>query len=244
MTVVLGYDESPGADGALRVAIEVSAAFDEPLVLVYGVAVPGGTGEEYADPPRGAPPARTPRPRTRGRGGRRGRRRDHRRDHRREAGPGPARRRRPPRGPAHRRGHLGREPDARRPAGLDPAQAAADQHPSGPLRAFRAALIVGDGTDALRPSAERMVRIRIQRGTRESPARNATSTTRSCGSTRCTTRARAGIANRRRRKRRWSDAGRADGWRAARLGTTDCVRSSRRRDSTCGWAPRCGRSNL
>ncbi|MEV6393381.1 universal stress protein [Streptomyces sp. NPDC051907] len=47
MTVVLGYDESPGAARALRVAIEVSAAFGEPLVLVYGAAAPGGVGEEY-----------------------------------------------------------------------------------------------------------------------------------------------------------------------------------------------------
>ncbi|MGR8009342.1 universal stress protein [Streptomyces hypolithicus] len=47
MSVVLGYDESPGAAHALRVAIEVSAAFGEPLVLVYGAAAPGGVGEEY-----------------------------------------------------------------------------------------------------------------------------------------------------------------------------------------------------
>ncbi|MFI6274985.1 universal stress protein [Streptomyces sp. NPDC050988] len=47
MSVVLGYDESPGAARALRVAIEVSAAFDEPLVLVYGAAAPGTGGEEY-----------------------------------------------------------------------------------------------------------------------------------------------------------------------------------------------------
>ncbi|WP_043732250.1 universal stress protein [Streptomyces zinciresistens] len=48
MSVVLGYDESPGAVRALHVAIEVSAAFGEPLVLVYGAAVPGSLGEEYA----------------------------------------------------------------------------------------------------------------------------------------------------------------------------------------------------
>lgn len=47
MSVVLGYDESPGALRALRVAIEMSAAFGEPLVLVYGVAAPGPVGEEY-----------------------------------------------------------------------------------------------------------------------------------------------------------------------------------------------------
>jgi len=47
MSVVLGYDESPGAMRALRVAIEVSAAFGDPLVLVYGAAAPGAVGEEY-----------------------------------------------------------------------------------------------------------------------------------------------------------------------------------------------------
>ncbi|MEU3949683.1 universal stress protein [Streptomyces sp. NPDC029526] len=48
MTVVLGYDESPGATSALRVAIDVSAAFDERLVVVYGAAPPGAMGEEYS----------------------------------------------------------------------------------------------------------------------------------------------------------------------------------------------------
>ncbi|MET9106751.1 universal stress protein [Streptomyces zhihengii] len=48
MPVVLGYDESPGAVPALRVAVEVAAAFGEPLVLVYGAAAPGAMGEEYA----------------------------------------------------------------------------------------------------------------------------------------------------------------------------------------------------
>ncbi|MEU9736699.1 universal stress protein [Streptomyces sp. NPDC048002] len=47
MSVVLGYDESPGAVRALEVAIEVAAAFGEPLVLVYGAAAPGSVGEEY-----------------------------------------------------------------------------------------------------------------------------------------------------------------------------------------------------
>ncbi|MFE5792942.1 universal stress protein [Streptomyces sp. NPDC056503] len=47
MSVVLGYDESPGAARALRIAVEVAAAFGERLVLVYGAAVPGPTGEEY-----------------------------------------------------------------------------------------------------------------------------------------------------------------------------------------------------
>ncbi|MFC9684545.1 universal stress protein [Streptomyces sp. NPDC056948] len=47
MSVVLGYDESPGAQSALRVAIEVAAAYGEPLVIVYGAAAPGVTGDEY-----------------------------------------------------------------------------------------------------------------------------------------------------------------------------------------------------
>ncbi|MFJ5266587.1 universal stress protein [Streptomyces sp. NPDC088387] len=47
MSVVLGYDESPGAARALRIAIEVATAFDERLVLVYGASAPGQLGEEY-----------------------------------------------------------------------------------------------------------------------------------------------------------------------------------------------------
>lgn len=47
MSIVLGYDESPGAKQALRTAIELAKRFDEELVLVYGVAPPGGVGEEF-----------------------------------------------------------------------------------------------------------------------------------------------------------------------------------------------------
>ncbi len=47
MSVVLGYDESPGSARALDAAIEVASAFGEPLVLVYGAGAPGGVGEEY-----------------------------------------------------------------------------------------------------------------------------------------------------------------------------------------------------
>ncbi|MBS2938304.1 universal stress protein [Nocardioides sp. J2M5] len=46
MTVLLGYDESPGADAALEVAIQVATRFGEDLVLVYGAAPPGRMGEE------------------------------------------------------------------------------------------------------------------------------------------------------------------------------------------------------
>lgn len=47
MTVVLGYDESPGADDALEVALEVATRYGEELVLVYGASPPGGLGEEH-----------------------------------------------------------------------------------------------------------------------------------------------------------------------------------------------------
>lgn len=47
MTVVLGYDESPGAEAALATAIEVARRFGDQLVLVYGAAPPGGMGEEF-----------------------------------------------------------------------------------------------------------------------------------------------------------------------------------------------------
>jgi nucleotide-binding universal stress UspA family protein len=43
----LGYDESPGADAALEVAIQVASRYGEELVLVYGAAPPGGMGEEF-----------------------------------------------------------------------------------------------------------------------------------------------------------------------------------------------------
>ena len=46
MSVVLGYDESPGARRALGLAIEVARRFDVPLVVVYGAAPPGMVGEE------------------------------------------------------------------------------------------------------------------------------------------------------------------------------------------------------
>jgi nucleotide-binding universal stress UspA family protein len=47
MAVVLGYDESPGAEAALDAAISVASRFGEPLVLVYGAGPPGGLGEEF-----------------------------------------------------------------------------------------------------------------------------------------------------------------------------------------------------
>ena len=47
MSIVLGYDESPGSRPALATAISLAARFEEPLVLVYGVEPPGGMGEEF-----------------------------------------------------------------------------------------------------------------------------------------------------------------------------------------------------
>ena len=47
MAVVLGYDESPGAEVALGTAIRVAANGGESLIIVYGAGPPGGLGEEY-----------------------------------------------------------------------------------------------------------------------------------------------------------------------------------------------------
>ena len=47
MSIVLGYDDSSGAERALTVAITMALRFDEPLVLVYGAAPPGLEGEEF-----------------------------------------------------------------------------------------------------------------------------------------------------------------------------------------------------
>lgn len=46
MAVVVGYDESPGAEVALDTAIRVAARWGEPLVIVYGAGPPGAVGEE------------------------------------------------------------------------------------------------------------------------------------------------------------------------------------------------------
>ncbi|GAB4068546.1 hypothetical protein GCM10028777_27960 [Angustibacter speluncae] len=47
MSIVLGYDESPGARAALTTAIDLAQRFGQQLVLVYGVTPPGGLGEEF-----------------------------------------------------------------------------------------------------------------------------------------------------------------------------------------------------
>ncbi len=46
MSIILGYDESPGAQAALTAAIGVAQKYGEPLVIVYGTAPPGNLGEE------------------------------------------------------------------------------------------------------------------------------------------------------------------------------------------------------
>ncbi|MCW2582362.1 MAG: universal stress protein [Klenkia sp.] len=49
MSIVLGYDESPGARRALGLAIDLAVKLDEELVLVYGAAPPGVVGEEAGE---------------------------------------------------------------------------------------------------------------------------------------------------------------------------------------------------
>lgn len=47
MTVVLGFDETPGAQQALEVAVDVARRWGDELVLVYAYGPPGaGLGEE------------------------------------------------------------------------------------------------------------------------------------------------------------------------------------------------------
>ena len=47
MSIVLGYDESPGARRALRYAIDLAKLLDDQLVLVYGAEPPSRMGEEF-----------------------------------------------------------------------------------------------------------------------------------------------------------------------------------------------------
>jgi nucleotide-binding universal stress UspA family protein len=46
VSIVLGYDESPGARRALDLAVDLAGRLDESLVLVFGAAPPGTVGEE------------------------------------------------------------------------------------------------------------------------------------------------------------------------------------------------------
>jgi nucleotide-binding universal stress UspA family protein len=47
MTIVLGYDESPGAKRALEQAVEIAGRMNETLVVVYADAPPSRMGEEF-----------------------------------------------------------------------------------------------------------------------------------------------------------------------------------------------------
>ena len=47
--VVLGLDSSPGAERALALAVRLAGSLGVPLVLVHGVAPPGGVGEEAGE---------------------------------------------------------------------------------------------------------------------------------------------------------------------------------------------------
>ena len=48
-SVVLGLDNSPGAERALALAVRLAGSLGVPLVLVHGVAPPGGVGEEAGE---------------------------------------------------------------------------------------------------------------------------------------------------------------------------------------------------
>ena len=48
-SVVLGLDSSPGAERALALAVRLASSLGVPLVLVHGVAPPGGGGEEAGE---------------------------------------------------------------------------------------------------------------------------------------------------------------------------------------------------
>jgi len=49
MTIVLGYDESPGARRALGYAIDLAKLLGDSLVIVYGAEPPGRMGDELAE---------------------------------------------------------------------------------------------------------------------------------------------------------------------------------------------------
>lgn len=49
MSIVLGYDESPGAQRALQYAIDLAKLLDDTIVLVYGAEPPGRVGEEFSE---------------------------------------------------------------------------------------------------------------------------------------------------------------------------------------------------
>ena len=47
--IVLGYDASPGARPALDCAVDLAREHGDELVIAYGVAPPGGVGEEWRE---------------------------------------------------------------------------------------------------------------------------------------------------------------------------------------------------
>ncbi len=47
MSIVLGYDESPGAERALGYAVDLARLLNDQLVLVYGAEPPSRMGEEF-----------------------------------------------------------------------------------------------------------------------------------------------------------------------------------------------------
>ena len=49
MTIVLGYDESPGARRALGYAVDLAKLLGDALVIVYGAEPPGRMGDELAE---------------------------------------------------------------------------------------------------------------------------------------------------------------------------------------------------
>ena len=49
MTIILGYDESPGARRALNYAVDLAKLLKDQLVLVYGAEPPGRMGDELAE---------------------------------------------------------------------------------------------------------------------------------------------------------------------------------------------------
>jgi nucleotide-binding universal stress UspA family protein len=49
VSIVLGYDESPGARRALNYAVDLAKLLGDQLVLVYGAEPPGRMGDELAE---------------------------------------------------------------------------------------------------------------------------------------------------------------------------------------------------
>jgi nucleotide-binding universal stress UspA family protein len=49
VSIILGYDESPGARRALSYAVDLAKLLSDELVLVYGAEPPGRMGDELAE---------------------------------------------------------------------------------------------------------------------------------------------------------------------------------------------------